>query len=24
VAVLTEMLGEVVDSLREQGYLNLR
>lgn len=24
VAMLTEMLGEVVDSLREKGYLNLR
>lgn len=24
VAMLTEVLGEVVDSLREKGYLNLR
>ena len=24
VAMFTKMLGEVVDSLREQGYLNLR
>lgn len=24
VAMLTEVLGEVVDSLRDQGYLNLR